>query len=595
MSMPRVKPCAGGAGDRHAGPLSATVLLLLVGCAAGTPVGFQSEGQGLHRPRAVPRNSRDAERPRVAEEGTRSAAPPAPAPAPSTPAPREYQEFLQHQRERLSGLSEAERQEEDAVLRELEWWLWRHEEELARRPPVEVYSELKGARASAARAEAARRAAVERKLEEYWRWAEALWGHTARMRFRPVGRARLLTNSPEWEAAQDTLVSAVLTWGASHTEDPDFLRKGPSEVALYLLATRSALASAVTLGHLGHAHLDDTPMREKTLEEEEEDETRELLVGLIPLVGDTADFAGLVTGYSVTGRRQLSASERLLCAVTVVLPLFSTKALGKGAEAVERVALSTGRSLEEARVLMRVAEHVAPEEARELQNLLRSAARNGGRFTEEEAARLAQQARRLEGPLNELRAALKRGERVPFLGVRTDAEGARLLPGSPEHMTQAWIDYQFRHSEKFPRFILAPDEAWQKLYRTVLENKGKGSEFEQAVLQKLGHEKNSALMLPPLERKAQGFIPDAVVGNANPGELVWGKPYHFVEAKARNELALTGNLEAMLDYVRDHGGHIELWLRSARHPSGATRLTGPLQKRLNALRDIGRALVRYYP
>ncbi len=117
----------------------------------------------------------------------------------------------------------------------------------------------------------------------------------------------------------------------------------------------------------------------------------------------------------------------------------------------------------------------------------------------------------------------------------------------------------------------------------------------QAILQKLGHPKNTALLMPPPGSKLEGFIPDAVPGNPNPGELVWGQPYHFVEAKARAELALTGNLEAMLDYVRDHGGHIELWVRSSRHPNGPTRMTGPLRLRLETLRAAGKALVRYHP
>jgi hypothetical protein len=133
------------------------------------------------------------------------------------------------------------------------------------------------------------------------------------------------------------------------------------------------------------------------------------------------------------------------------------------------------------------------------------------------------------------------------------------------------------------------------MYRTVLENKGKGGEFEQAVLKGLGHEKNTALMLPPPGSKARGFVPDAVPGNPNPGELVWGQPYRFVEAKARQELALTGNLEAMLDYVRDQGGHLELWVRSVRHPDGPTRFTRPLRDRLAQQEETGRVSVKYHP
>ncbi len=128
-----------------------------------------------------------------------------------------------------------------------------------------------------------------------------------------------------------------------------------------------------------------------------------------------------------------------------------------------------------------------------------------------------------------------------------------------------------------------------------LENKGKGSAFEQAILQKLGHEKNTALMMPPPGSKAQGFIPDAVPANPNPGELVWGQPYLFVEAKARAELSLTGNVKAMIDYVRVHGGQLELWIRSAKHPEGPTRLTRPLADAIKALAVDGKARLKDYP
>jgi hypothetical protein len=104
-----------------------------------------------------------------------------------------------------------------------------------------------------------------------------------------------------------------------------------------------------------------------------------------------------------------------------------------------------------------------------------------------------------------------------------------------------------------------------------------------------------SLLMPPPGSKAQGFIPDAVPGNPNPGELVWGQPYRFVEAKARAELALTGNLKAMLEYIVEHGGHIELWVRSARHSAGPTRLTRPLQEKLADLERSGSARVRYHP
>jgi hypothetical protein len=127
----------------------------------------------------------------------------------------------------------------------------------------------------------------------------------------------------------------------------------------------------------------------------------------------------------------------------------------------------------------------------------------------------------------------------------------------------------------------------------VLENKGRGGEFEQQVLKARGYEKNSAMLLPPPGSQVeQGFIPDSVVGN--PEELVWGRPYRFVEVKGRAEMSLTGNLEAMLDYVERYGGHVEVWFRSARHSSGKTRLSEPLHKRLTEQGTRSEALIRWY-
>jgi hypothetical protein len=132
------------------------------------------------------------------------------------------------------------------------------------------------------------------------------------------------------------------------------------------------------------------------------------------------------------------------------------------------------------------------------------------------------------------------------------------------------------------------------MYRTVLENRGKGGEFEQEVLKAKGYEKNTAMLLPPPGSGAeQGFIPDSVPGN--PEELVWGRPYRFVEVKGREEMALTGNLKAMLDYVEEYGGHLEVWFRSAKHTQGQTRLTSKLDDRLQELIEQGKARIRWHP
>ncbi len=51
----------------------------------------------------------------------------------------------------------------------------------------------------------------------------------------------------------------------------------------------------------------------------------------------------------------------------------------------------------------------------------------------------------------------------------------------------------------------------------------------------------------------------------------------------------------MLDYVDEYGGYVELWIRSSKHPGGATKLTDPLVKRIAGLRDRGRAEIRPFP
>ena len=216
--------------------------------------------------------------------------------------------------------------------------------------------------------------------------------------------------------------------------------------------------------------------------------------------------------------------------------------------------------------------------------MLRAAGR-GDAVSAEDVAKLQAVAKRLECPLAEAGRVLGQGKRVALVGSRVTAEGARLVPGSAEHLAQAWVDYQFRHPGKYRRFQYAVDPEWERLYQTVIKNKGAGSEFEQAVLKNQGHPKNTSLLLPPPGSKAQGFVPDAVTGR--PSDLVWGSPYDFVEVKGRAELSLTGNLEAMMDYVDKYGGSIELWIRSSKHPAGATHLSGPLRKQLEALRSDG--------
>ncbi|WP_224240571.1 hypothetical protein [Hyalangium gracile] len=499
--------------------------------------------------------------------------------------------FLLNKEQELkqSGLREEARRREHLVLAEMTVWLHAQDAEtLARTSPEEMYQRLKAARQQRERQEQARAIAVEARLDEFLDWAERRWARSA-VRFRSVGREYLMTENPLRQQTEDALTAAVLDWAFTHTQDPDFLSRSPNEVAVYVLAKNSVLATAIELGQQAPPHLDYTPQPDET-EGTPEELAVELLVGLTPVVGEAADLHSLLTGLSITGR-PLRKEEQLLAAVGVLLPFVSGRMLA-GAEMVERAALLTGRGLEEVRVLQRVASHVSPEEAREVDRMLRAASK-GERIGATDVELLKRIARKLERPLSEASETLRRGGRVPFLGVRKGADGVRLVPGEPAHLAQCWVDYQFRHPSRYPRFTYAPDEAWKRLYESILRNKEAGTAFEQSVLKLGGHEKNVAMMMPPPSTQVQGFIPDAVRGK--PSELVWGRPYQFVEVKARAKLDLGGNLKAMLDYVDAFGGHVELWIRSVKHPEGLTRLSQPLLRRLKQLEREGKATIKHHP
>ncbi|HEX5746032.1 MAG TPA: hypothetical protein VFZ09_07295, partial [Archangium sp.] len=145
-----------------------------------------------------------------------------------------------------------------------------------------------------------------------------------------------------------------------------------------------------------------------------------------------------------------------MCALGVLVPFVAGAVLMRGgSEGAEQLALLTGRSLDEVRVLSRVASHLSPGDSKEIERLMAAAAR-GHSFSEEELRFLQRVARGLETPLREAAGALKAGQKVPLLGARTLADGSRLLPGTPLHKAQRWVDYQFRHPEKYPRFSFQP-------------------------------------------------------------------------------------------------------------------------------------------
>ena len=381
----------------------------------------------------------------------------------------------------------------------------------------------------------------------------------------------------------------MLDWGFTHVDDSAFLRRSPSEVALYLLARRSALATVVRLGTLAPAHLDYRPELDPNRVTPEQLAV-ELVVGFIPGVGEVVFALEATTGISLTGR-QLDDEERIVTAFCVLVPFAGLASAGESLPGLERMALLTGHSLEEVQVLSRVASRFSPSEVEDVERILRGVS-SGRRVTAEELERLNQIAHGMEQPLLALADAVRKGGSGLSLGARLGADGAPLAAARRQHLADCWVQYQFRNPERFRRFSFSVDPTWERLYRSILENSASGGEFEEAVLQAKGYQKNSALMMPPPGSALEGFVPDAVAGN--PGELVWGKPYNFVEVKGRQEMALTGNLKAMLEYVKEYGGHVEAWFRSGKRPLG-NPADQPLQERLERLKGAGKATTRYFP
>ncbi|KFA91171.1 pre-toxin TG domain-containing protein [Archangium violaceum] len=501
-----------------------------------------------------------------------------------------YTTFLRQQREKLlaPGISEEARGEGLSTLKRLEQWLLLQPEGAWEDAPspLEKYVTL----LEEERQREVRWQAVQRKLMEYEEWGRNLLA-TYVPPPRRLAPGYLLSESPLREQSLRALGSATLAWAYAHTEDPDFLKRTPDEVALYLLASRSALASAVQLGRLAPVQLDYNEAFDPEVYKPEE-LLVEVLVGLTPGAGEVADARAAITGKSITDHR-LTHTERVVCALAVLVPFVAGSVLIRGGdEGAEQLALLTGRGLDEVRVLSRVASHLSPGDAKEIERLLGAAAK-GHTFTEEEFHFLQRVARGLEAPLREAASALKSGQRVPLLGVRMLPDGSRLLPGTPAHKAQRWVDYQFRHPEKYHHFSFQPAPDWERLYKAILENRQAGNAFEDAILQGNRYERNAAMMMPPPGSNGLGFIPDSV--KSNPVELVWGQPYVFVEAKARQELSLSGNLKAMIEYVEKYGGQLELWIRSAKHLDGATRISGPLDRRLQRLINRGKASLLYYP
>jgi hypothetical protein len=504
---------------------------------------------------------------------------------PSPSSLQRYLDFIQTKREELAGpgVPERERRVRHAALHELmSLALTQDEQWLASEEPSLVYEQLRAKHEVLEQRGGARQEAVQRKLDEYWSWAFQVQKEGAG-KFSSAGSAYLVTESPLRVESIDVLIRAVLDWAYANSDSPVFPRRSPSEVALYLLAKSDALATVVALGQTAPAHLDYSPQFDRSLYTAG-DAVLETVVGVIPVVGSVSDAVQALDGTSLTGH-ELETSDRVLLMVGALLPLAKLK---KAEGLLAALVTATGRNAHEIEAVFRIAQHLTPEEVAEVDRIVRTVAA-GGKLHPEQLAALNRVVLRLEGPIRELAKLLRQGRKVTADAVT----GAKLIPGTSEHMVQRWLDYQFLHLERYRSLRKTVDPKWQEAYWRILANNEAGSAFQAEALNAMKLEKNTALLIPPPGEGGVGFIPDAVKGHK--GELVWGQAYDFVEVKGRKEMTWTGNLTAMIQYVKDYGGSIQVVFRSAKHPDGMTNLSKPLRAKIEDLRKTGKASMSYFP
>jgi hypothetical protein len=514
------------------------------------------------------------------------------------------------------GLSARDERVSRAALMRYMDWLTRHAGDpsaLSATNPWEVYgqihtplliADIKTSSREAVLAESRKKqqaehsAAVKAKLDEYWTWAMARW-QEASNEFKHPGRAYLITEHRYRRISMNALTDAVLSWAHANTEHPDFLRRSPNETAVLLMAENRALATVVEIGRQAQPRLEYFPELDRTRQTLGET-AFEVLIGLLPILGEAQDASDAITGVSITGH-PLGTGDRFVAGLCLIIPLVPGAAFRTGDEMlqiVSEVATRTGRSIDEVESIFRVAGNLDQTHARHLERIMDDIL-EAKHLTDADLDILDDIAKRLKGPLEELGQAKKAGGTIPTGKLHVDpTTGQQLVPGDPRHASQRWLEYQVRHPDRFPRLTTEIDPDWLRQYNTIIQNKRAGGAFESGVIDWLssshhpGMQKNTAIMMDPGSKTA-GFIPDGVKGN--PAELVWGTPYHFVEVKGWKEMSNTGNLKAMMEYVHDFGGHIEVVFRSAKHPQGKTRLTGPMEEALDDLQKNGLATIRYHP
>jgi hypothetical protein len=286
--------------------------------------------------------------------------------------------------------------------------------------------------------------------------------------------------------------------------------------------------------------------------------------------------------------REAAALEAELRRLVPHIPGSALRPGFNAGELVGEVAAATGKSAGEIEALFRLASQLSDGEMASLRRIVDEF--SAGRGLSDDAARELGRLSERVLTRSEEAAAAGRGALVH----RDPFTGEPLLAGTDAHRRQRWFEYQQLHRDRFPAHAGDIDPAWSRQYDTILENSRAGRGFEDEALGVLGYPKNNdMLFMNPEAASGRGFIPDGVLSGPRPPR--WGEPYHFVEVKGWDDMSNTGNLNSMLDYVEQFGGHIEVVLRSEAHARGATRLSGPLERRLEALIREGRATVRRFP
>ena len=442
------------------------------------------------------------------------------------------------------------------------------------REPASVADITRRARAEAQEANAAAQGkANDAKFIEYLDVAQDLAGRGVQG-YRSEGDY-LLGPDPMKEQAWKTLANRLMDVAHEHRNDPEFAKSDPGTVVDRLLQDDPQVKLAFQL-------MRRSPVPHEYIPLPDEDKGSLLgtaidaLVGLIPVVGDAADASAALTGRSISGQK-LEGYERAVAGVCAMIPLLNSSHLRAGMKGVELIAdaaKQTGRGAHEIEAMFRLVDHMPASDAQ----VIRRAADEllaGRKLSPELAADANRVVGKLSGDLEEIAAqGIKRRPRDPFTGEPFKV-------GTAEHKQQRWIEHQARNRSEFPEWKSDLDPAWNRAYDRAVKNRETGSAFETAALAKRDLPKNNEILISGDAERS--FIPDGIrdAGGQAVGEVKWGEPYHFVEAKNVADLSHGGNLKAEMDYVKEFGGHLDLVIRKD------TKLTGPLAKELEAMRRRG--------